>query len=605
MSYMTHISQGAKTYGQRVPCNANTGDCPNGGHAQFADKETYDAYRALSSSRESVRELLEYHGAALDSNTMRELSDWKNSNDPTMDPRSLINHPETHCSLDSARSHCDEAKSILDKGMKQVEEYEARRSATERGSAGLRKGNTGGVKDGESGYNLTGDNSWVNQAKADIPQWREAAPYMMNKWGKPVLDENGNKQYINWDTLSKLDYVKGIGVGSDYPDPEKGLAMDAARQDYAHKVYETMDYVFQHDTEHRIESFRTGLMLAYGNRRLTDEVDVLAKRIQERDGLDEPPLSPLQQREKADGDKYWAERKAREAKVAEAKANGTWEPAPPDSWEAQKAERDRLNDMSYFPGRNTGEVIGTDIETASTGGLRFPAGDMATISNIGFARTNLSVPEDELPEPDGTTGEKEWDETLKGNYGIEKYDFGGSKDRVEAGNTYEEYTQIPTAELTKHKPLDEDRRMQRLILDRLTSAPVVTHNGSFEDSHFTATIPGYAEAKRDGRIVLIDTMMISRQWDTASKDRQTNPDMKRNTLEAMANRHGKMPSGGRQENGVIKERHVGLQDTLIMNNTLRECYRQMRETGTGSFGPDGRKGIGGHSFGVFAKQTNS
>lgn len=571
MPYMTHISEGAKTYGQRVACHAEDGNCPNMGHAVFADKGTFEAYRTLDARRGEVRDLLYNHPDALSPDTMERLSKWMNDDDPSMDPRNLINNTGLSADPAEAKFHAAVIREDLARGRAEAEAHEEELAAeSTEGTGGLRKDGRGAPQDGDPGYNHAGDNAWVRAAFQDVGAWEAAWSESMARGGRYA------PKPVDWDRIQSLMDMDKVGVGADHPDPVRAYEIDGERQKVLHEAYREMERAYLNDRSMRgIESFRLGRAIAYKARRLTDEMDVLGQRICETTGAEKPPETVLQRESREENERYWAKRRADEA--AAAARPGTGDPAQ---------DRRRQRNLQYFPGTGTTEVVGVDIETCSSANLRFPTGDLATISNLGFASTDISKPADQQRPDDYTTGDAQWDKLTAGNYGMENYDFGAPDDRVRAGNTFTWLTGITTEQLTRHKPLDEDIETQHRIVDRLTSAPFVAHNASFEDSFFNATLDGYIEAKRAGRIRVIDTMQMSREWENPARTEQ---DAHPNSLQSVARRWGTLPDD-------LGERHLGLQDTVIMNNALRNMYQRMKETGTGAFGPEGTRGAGGRTW---------
>ena len=198
--------------------------------------------------------------------------------------------------------------------------------------------------------------------------------------------------------------------------------------------------------------------------------------------------------------------------------------------------RDVLID-SYLRNPCVGDVIGIDLETT---GLH-PMRDWCI--NAGWAWADLH---DES-------------ETL---HGESTRSYGVSETRMELGNPTESISGIKTTDLRGLMPLEADPAAQGQLLDALESAPFVAHNAPFEDSWFRQCVDGYAEAKRDGLIKIIDSRKISQRLDPY--DGKTD-----NKLQSYARRWGALSA---DEN----ERHLGLQDTEIMLVSLRRHLHAMR-----------------------------
>ncbi len=108
-------------------------------------------------------------------------------------------------------------------------------------------------------------------------------------------------------------------------------------------------------------------------------------------------------------------------------------------------------------------------------------------------------------------------------------------------------------------PFREDRKLQRALLQALETFPFMAHNAAFEDSWFMLHLDGYAEGRKAGRIVPIDTRDICRRIDP---DYRTLPhDSRPATLENWARRRGTLKKNE-------KERHLGLDDVDLMFRTV-------------------------------------
>ena len=95
--------------------------------------------------------------------------------------------------------------------------------------------------------------------------------------------------------------------------------------------------------------------------------------------------------------------------------------------------------------------------------------------------------------------------------------------------------------------------------------PIMAHNAAFEDSWFMMHLEGYAEARREGRIVVIDSRDICRRLDgeVVSLPRESAPA----ALENWARRRGTLA-----ENEA--ERHQGLEDTDLMLRTVQAEFNR-------------------------------
>ena len=131
---------------------------------------------------------------------------------------------------------------------------------------------------------------------------------------------------------------------------------------------------------------------------------------------------------------------------------------------------------------------------------------------------------------------------------------------------YEE-TGVPLSEIHKitwqdvgdKLPFREDVELQKRLLKVLKSHPFMAHNAAFEDSWFLLHLKGYAELRKAGKIIPIDTKDICRALDP--EVRFLSWEAKPASLEAWAQRRGVLAADE-------EERHLGLDDTDLMFRTL-------------------------------------
>lgn len=115
------------------------------------------------------------------------------------------------------------------------------------------------------------------------------------------------------------------------------------------------------------------------------------------------------------------------------------------------------------------------------------------------------------------------------------------------------------------KPFRSNKKMQEAILTALTMYPFMAHNAAFEDSWFMLNIDGYAEARKAGKVVPIDTRDICRKVDPEYK---TLPhDSRPAALESWARRRGTLKANE-------KERHLGLEDVDLMFRTVQAEFAE-------------------------------
>ena len=180
-----------------------------------------------------------------------------------------------------------------------------------------------------------------------------------------------------------------------------------------------------------------------------------------------------------------------------------------------------------------GTFVGIDIETTST------SPDRGYIVNVGWELMEIAEGA-EAQDP----------HTL----------FCGLPDRyAETGVPLEEIHHITWSDVSGQKPFDEDEDLHKELLKVLKKHPFMAHNAAFEDSWFTLHLPGYAEARKEGKIVPIDTRDICRALDP--EVRFMSWEAKPASLEAWAQRRGTLAPDE-------AERHLGLDDTDLMFRTL-------------------------------------
>ena len=138
--------------------------------------------------------------------------------------------------------------------------------------------------------------------------------------------------------------------------------------------------------------------------------------------------------------------------------------------------------------------------------------------------------------------------------------FGLPEMYAEKGVPLADIHRIEWSDLDGRTPFREDKQVQAALLAALTAYPFMAHNAAFEDSWFTLHIDGYAEARKAGRVVPIDTRDICRRVDPETK---TLPHEQRPaSLESWARRRGTLKAGE-------SERHLGLDDVELMLATVQ------------------------------------
>ena len=119
---------------------------------------------------------------------------------------------------------------------------------------------------------------------------------------------------------------------------------------------------------------------------------------------------------------------------------------------------------------------------------------------------------------------------------------------------------IQWSDLEGKTPFRQDVKLQKELLKLMKRYPIMAHNAAFEDSWFMLHLPGYAEARRAGKIIVIDSRHICRSIDgeVRTLPRESAPA----SLQNWARRRGTLAA---DEN----ELHLGLNDTDLMLRTVQ------------------------------------
>ena len=138
--------------------------------------------------------------------------------------------------------------------------------------------------------------------------------------------------------------------------------------------------------------------------------------------------------------------------------------------------------------------------------------------------------------------------------------FGLPQMYAEKGVPLADIHKISWSDLDGRTPFREDKQVQAALLAAMSAYPFMAHNAAFEDSWFMLHIDGYAEARKAGRVVPIDTRDICRRVDPETK---TLPHEQRPaSLESWARRRGTLKAGE-------SERNLGLDDVELMLATVQ------------------------------------
>lgn len=194
---------------------------------------------------------------------------------------------------------------------------------------------------------------------------------------------------------------------------------------------------------------------------------------------------------------------------------------------------------AYVNAKVSGTVVGIDIETTD----RYP--DRGYILNVGLQVMPLG--------PDTVC-----DQGYVAYCGIPDI-------YADQGVPLSDIHHIEWADIAGKLPFRRNRELQKAILAALTTYPYMAHNAAFEDSWFMLHLDGYAEARKAGKIVPIDTRDICRRLDPEVRilPRESSPA----SLENWARRRGTLKPA---EN----ERHLGLDDVDLMLRTVQAEFKE-------------------------------
>ncbi len=200
--------------------------------------------------------------------------------------------------------------------------------------------------------------------------------------------------------------------------------------------------------------------------------------------------------------------------------------------------REDLN-IAYVDAPVSGMVMGIDIETTD----RDPA--RGYVVNIGLEFMDLAA----KAKPH---------DAFAGYCGIPPM-------YAEKGVPLEFIHHITWDDLKDSKPLRANAPMQKALLAAMCAYPFMAHNAAFEDSWFMLNIAGYAEARKAGKICVIDSRDICRRVDPEVRilPRESRPA----TLENWARRRGTLAADE-------SEVHLGLDDVELMLRTVQAEFAE-------------------------------
>lgn len=436
--------------------------------------------------------------------------------------------------------------------------------------------------------------AWLDEATQDIPAWAA------------VMPKDADNRPIDWQWVAGLDLISGVGAARDLdfsaPLDESVDIVSLLRADYATRralegILSMTVRTFMGDFERAIASFRLPRALAYANRRLNDEIALLIEAGKRRElwnvetrssgGTTVPVLSPAgawpqgqpmhdiqDQSLHINEERRAISKEQRDQQAAAARDTSRATTQAPVQHGNSEWRR------TYLPGRAVDTVLGIDLETTGINPWR------SYIIDAGFERMNMrsTLPLDAVQSAIYTEPYYAFEDA----YDQARLQFGVPRRCALADHTFiRELTGIDVNSLADNGmlPFDEWPAAQRSLLRRLTEQPYVAHNATFEHKYFQFNVEGYAEAYRDGHIVIIDTLPMSQYWDKGSVPSEDHPHGD-NTLDAYAKRQGALPEDH-------NERHLGLEDAHIMLVAMKHHLDELKAESGGPWGAQGRFGIGG------------
>lgn len=472
---------------------------------------------------------------------------------------------------------------------------------------------------------MVADVAWIDDAKSDIAAWASC------------LDADADGQAIDWQWVRELDVLSGVGRlagASDVPDLEQAveaLREDLHTRDRMEALLDRCSSVFMMDRERAISSYRLPRALAYANRRLCDEIDMIRAvgvsrgwwtireewrcggRVPVLQGLGEVSVASIQdrsaelsqERARRRTSQMAARRRARSqpsydlfaTQSSDAKSSHAAQSQAEHSQTDRTMHRQAGGDWrdAYLPGRDVAEVMGIDIETTGVDPVR------SYIIDVGFEYMDMSSDDmsaapslSDAVRPDAACRQYRYEQDsyrADGAYGQSRLSFGVPERLALVGNPFiAALTGIDVRERGQgYRLFDEWKQAQVGLLTRLEEQPYVAHNATFEHKFFMLNVAGYAESYRAGKITIIDTLPMSRRWDPGSVPDEEHP-YGDNTLEGYARRQGALPEHDR-------ERHLGLEDAHIMLLSMRHHLQVLKAQDAGPWGGCGRPGVGGKRCG--------
>ena len=418
------------------------------------------------------------------------------------------------------------------------------------------------------------DRAWFDAAKGDIPQWAASMP----------KDADGTT--IDWDWVRSLDLAHGVGT---IPESTPQSIHDALKADYATRerlesIIAQCNSAFMTDFDRFIGSYRLPRALAYANRRLNDNINTLLHLgeqqhlwvvSRERRGRTTVAvLRPYSGSGPSNDDQGMLDLSG------EAGGTSAGNTAAENS-DVKFPTTVALDDVQD----RTAAILDARAERRKAQRFQKRAGDAA------MARANLSG----ATSPGGAAlpGGAAASGNATGHH--PKPDW---RDAYLPGRDVDAVMGIDI-ETTGIDPardyiIDVGFEFMNMASPRPAGEP---ETYAYEQGYYAAGDAygqsrlafGYAESYRAGRITIIDTLPMSRQWDPGAVPTNEHP-YGDNTLDAYAKRQGALDS-------AHNERHLGLEDSHIMLVAMKHHLAALKAQRKGPWGSTGRAGVGGKSCG--------
>lgn len=339
------------------------------------------------------------------------------------------------------------------------------------------------------------------------------------KWGAPELGLDAvppayRKQVLWYGANAGLTYGKIIVMLSDYDYREYDFRLDTpAIREEIREMFEATDRFWSEITAFRDESKGKGS----SSNRLFRKTNSLSSRV---------PIDALV--EVFSGYADLEKREAKKRLMSAFKENERVKGRELTRLEFQSVVFDVFSE--HDPSERTRPFVGIDLETTTT------SARTGRIIETGIVKLNES-----------------------GDYEVTYGTLHGLPERAARGvGVGATEIHLITLDRLEGKPLFEECAEE--ILAQLMDCTLVAHNAGFEDRFLSANLPGYIEARRAGRITILDTFKVTKFLMPRSED---------NTLKSFA-----------EDNGIPYEgAHAASQDALMMMRALARLQRTIHNGG--------------------------